>query len=80
MATMFLFSALGGAMFPLESTGRVFAQIGQVLPSAWTVEGFQNILIRGQGLGSALLPAAVLLGYALLFFTAGAWLFRRTDA
>lgn len=80
MATMFLFSALGGAMFPLESTGRVFAQIGQVLPSAWAVEGFQNILIRGQGLGSALLPAAVLLGYALLFFTAGAWLFRRTDA
>jgi len=77
MIAMFLFSALGGAWFPLESSGGAFAAIGRWMPSAWAMTGFQNILIRGLGLSSAWQPVGILLGYALLFFAAAVWRFRK---
>jgi len=46
-------------------------------PSAWAMSGFQNILIRGLGLESAWLPTAILLAYALVFFTVAVWRFRK---
>lgn len=76
MVAMFTLSALGGAWFPLEMTGETFAAIGHVLPSTWAMDGFQNILIRGMGLSSVLLPLAIMLGYAVLFFVIGALRFR----
>ena len=75
LATM-LFSALGGAMFPLAITGKAFATVGQVMPTAWAMEGLQNIVVRGQGLGSVLLPAGILLAYTALFFAVAVWRFR----
>lgn len=80
MVAMFVFSALGGAWFPLEGAGPAFAALGRVLPSAWAMTGFQNILLRGLGAQSALLPAAVLGGYALLCFGLAAWRFLRSEA
>jgi ABC-2 type transport system permease protein len=77
MVAMFVFAALGGAWFPLETAGRVFATIGHFTPAAWAMDGFQNVLVRGLGLGSALLPAAILLAYALGFFWLAVWLFRK---
>lgn len=73
---MFGFSALGGAWFPLETTGKVFSAVGHLTPSAWAIDGFQNIVIRGLGFQSALLPAGILLAYAVLFFMAALWRFR----
>jgi ABC-2 type transport system permease protein len=75
MFAMFLFSALGGCWFPLESTGGAFSVIGHLMPSAWAMNGFQNIVIRGLGLSSVLLPAVILLGYALAFFGLAIWRF-----
>jgi ABC-2 type transport system permease protein len=77
MVAMFVFAALGGAWFPLESAGRAFASIGHLTPAAWAMDGFQNILVRGQGFGSALRPTGILLAYALGFFGLATWLFRR---
>jgi hypothetical protein len=39
------------------------------------MDGFQNIVSRGLGFQSVLIPAAVLTGYALLFFTLAVWRF-----
>lgn len=77
MIAMFVFSAMGGTWFPLETTGGAFAAIGQWMPSAWAMDGFQNLLIRGQALNATLIPSAVLTGYALLFFVAAVWRFRK---
>lgn len=77
---MFVFTSLAGAWFPLEATGPVFNTIGHLTPGAWAMDGFQNILIRGQGFSSVLLPAAVVLGYALLFFAIAAWRMRKLQA
>lgn len=76
MIAMFLFSALGGAWFPLEATGSTFAAVGHLTPSAWAMDGFQNIAVRGLGLDSVLLPAGILLAYAGAFFGLAVWRFR----
>lgn len=76
MAAMFVFSALGGAWFPLEVTGGTFAAVGNLMPSAWAMTGFQNIIVRGLDLNSVLLPASVLLAYAAAFFGLAVWRFK----
>jgi ABC-2 type transport system permease protein len=79
MIAMFLFSGLGGTWFPLEVAGGAFAAIGKAMPSAWAMNGLQNILIRGLGLESVLLPALVILAYALGFFALAVWRFRKMN-
>ena len=76
MIAMFLFSALGGTWFPLEMTGKVFSTIGHLMPTAWAMDGFQNIAMRGLGLSSVLLPVGVLLFYTLAFFGLALWRFK----
>ena len=80
LVAMFLFSALGGAWFPLETSGGAFAAIGKVLPSAWAMNGFQNLLIRGLGLGSVWMAVGVLSAYALFFFALAVWRFGKMEA
>jgi ABC-2 type transport system permease protein len=46
------------------------------MPSAWAMEGFQNLILRGQGFASILMPVAVLLGYTLIFLAVAIWRFR----
>jgi ABC-2 type transport system permease protein len=70
---MFVFSGLGGAWVPLEVTGATFRAVGHLSPVAWALDGFENIAARGLGIGSVLLPAAALLGYAVLFFGLAVW-------
>lgn len=70
---MFIFSGLGGAWVPLEITGETFQKIGHVSPVAWGMDGFENIVARGLGFESVVVPAAALVGYAALFFILAAW-------
>jgi ABC-2 type transport system permease protein len=79
MIAMFLFSALGGTWFPLETAGGAFAAVGRWVPSAWAMNGLQNMLIRGLGLASMLLPAGILLAYAAGFFGLAVWQFRKLE-
>jgi ABC-2 type transport system permease protein len=80
MIAMFLFSALGGTWFPLETTGGAFATIGKAMPSAWAMNGLQNILIRGLGLESVWMAVGILSAYALGFFLLAVWRFRKIEA
>jgi ABC-2 type transport system permease protein len=79
MIAMFLFSALGGTWFPLEAAGGAFAAIGKAMPSAWAMNGLQNILIRGLGLESVWMAVGILSAYALGFFLLAVWRFRRIE-
>lgn len=76
MVAMFLFSALGGAWFPLEVTGQTFATVGHLTPTAWAMDGFQNLILRGLGLESVVLPVGILLAYGATFFALAVWRFR----
>ena len=79
LIAMFLFSALGGAWFPLEGSGKTFALIGHLTPAAWAMDGYQNILMRGLGLNSIWLPTVVLIGYGVCFFLLAIWRLGRTS-
>jgi len=76
LVAMFFFSALGGAWFPLEYTGKAFNTIGHLTPAAWALDGFQNIVMRGLGLQSVLLPVGIVVAYAVVFFGLAVWRFR----
>jgi ABC-2 type transport system permease protein len=77
---MFVFSGLGGAWVPLEVTGPTFQAIGHLSPIAWGMDGFDNILARGLGFESVLLPALALIGYAIVFFVLAVLRFQKIDA
>ncbi len=76
LIAMFVFTALAGAWFPLEGTGPAFNALGRLTPGAFAMSGFQDIIVRGLGFASVLLPCAVLLGYAAVFFGLALWRFR----
>ncbi len=79
MVAMFFFSALGGTWFPLEASAGAFAAAGQLMPSYAAMTGLQNILIRGLGVSSIWQPLGMLFIYALIFFLAGVWHFRKME-
>lgn len=76
LVAMFLFSAFGGAWFPLEVAGKTFATVGHLSPAAWAMDGFQNIVLRDQGTISTFLPAGILLAFAGAFFALAVWRFK----
>ena len=73
---MFVLAGLGGAWGPLEITPENFQQIARLTPVAWIIDGFQDIIIRGQGLEAVWLSSVVLLGYAGILFVFAIWRFR----
>lgn len=79
MVAMFLFSALGGAWFPLEASGGAFAVIGRFTPTAWAMNGFQNVLLRGLAVNSVLVTVGVLLAWAAGFLGLAVWRLRAVD-
>jgi ABC-2 type transport system permease protein len=76
LVPMFVLAGLGGAWLPLEFTSETVQRIGHASPVAWIMDGFKNILVRGQGLEAAWLPALVLLGFAAGCFGLAIWRFR----
>jgi ABC-2 type transport system permease protein len=73
---MFILTGLGGAWFPLEITGDTFSRIGHLLPTAWAMDGLQNVVVRGLGLGSVLLPAGIVVAWAVALLALAAWRLR----
>ncbi|GAB4153142.1 MAG: ABC transporter permease [Candidatus Promineifilaceae bacterium] len=67
---------MGGCWYPLELFPQAVQTAVHVLPTTWTMRGMLDILLRGQGLEGVLLEAAVLSGFAAIFFALGAWRFR----
>jgi ABC-type Na+ efflux pump permease subunit len=79
LVPMFLLTGLGGAWVPLEVAGPTFEMIGHFSPVAWALDGFRNVAIRGLGVNAVLMPAAVLAGFALFFFTLAIWRFYAAE-
>ncbi len=73
---MFVLSGVGGAWVPLEFTSQTFQTIGHLLPTAWAMDGFENLVIRGLGIESVLQPVAIMSAYAVGLFALAAWRFR----
>lgn len=69
-------AALGGAWWPMDIVPPTMRTIGHLFPTAWAMDGFQDIILRGAGVSQVATPALVLLGFAALFFGLGVWRFK----
>jgi ABC-2 type transport system permease protein len=69
-------SLLGGCWYPLELFPSAVQKIVHVLPTTWAMQGMNEIVLRGNGLAAVLPDAAVLLGFAAVFFTIGLLRFK----
>jgi len=67
---------MGGCWYPLELFPPTIQQAMKVLPTTWAMQGLLDVVQRGQGLAAVLPEAAVLLGFAVLFFVIGILRFR----
>ena len=71
-----VFALMGGCWYPLELFPPVVQNFVKVLPTTWAMQGMLDLVLRGGGLQDVLPEAAVLLGFAAIFFTVGIWRFR----
>ena len=67
---------LGGCWWPMELFPAGLQQVVKVLPTTWAMSAMTDITMRGHGLVDILPEAAVLLGFAVVFFVVGLWRFR----
>jgi ABC-2 type transport system permease protein len=67
---------LGGCWYPSEFFPEIARSAARLLPTTWAMQGLTDLVIRGQDLAAVLPEAAVLLGFAAVFFTAGVARFR----
>ena len=72
-------SAIGGSMFPRFLMPAGLQKAGLVLFNSWALEGFTNVFWRELPLSSLALPAAVLVGWGIVFFLVARQLTRRWE-
>ena len=67
-----IMAVVSGAMFP----SIYIPGLQSVTPHYWAIQGFLNVVARGQGVNGVLLPVGILLTMSAVFFTIGAVRFR----
>ncbi len=67
---------LGGAWIPTFFFPAWLQKATVVVPTRWAIDGIDAMTWRGVGLSGAVLPTAVLLGFAALFGGLAVWQFR----
>jgi len=72
-------SAIGGSMFPRFLMPAGLQKAGLVLFNSWALEGFTNVFWRELPLSSLVLPAAVLVGWGIVFFVVARQLTKRWE-
>jgi ABC-2 type transport system permease protein len=71
-----VFALMGGCWYPLELFPPAIQSGVKILPTTWAMQGMLDLVLRGGSLQDILPEAAVLLGFAAIFFSLGVWRFR----
>lgn len=71
-------SMLGGTMWPLDVVGPVMQRVGHLMPQAWAMDAWSQIVNEGAGVAGIATDLAVLTGFAAAFLVVGSWALRRT--
>jgi ABC-2 type transport system permease protein len=71
---------LGGAWVPAFLFPAWLQQLTWLVPVRWAVDGFDAMTWRGLGIGEALLPVGLLLGFSALCGAIAVWRFRWEEA
>jgi ABC-2 type transport system permease protein len=73
-------SALGGSMFPRFLMPERLQKASLVLFNSWALDGFINVFWREAPLTSLVMPVAVLIAWAIVFFLIARQLTRRWES
>jgi ABC-2 type transport system permease protein len=71
---------LSGAFFPIDQTPEWLQKVSMIFPMRHLNDGLSAVLVRGQGVEALLLPAAVLVGFALVVGFIASRVFRWDDS
>lgn len=69
--------ALGGCMIPLDVFPEPMRVVAHVVPQFWAIEGWQQLIFDGDGLGGIARSLAVLSGFAVMLLGAATVALRR---
>ena len=69
-------AAVGGMMVPVFTMPEFMQTVSKISPHNWALSAYQDLIVRGLGLADIWLEAAVLAGFALVFFAFAVWRFR----
>ncbi len=67
-APLVIGALLGGCMFPLDLMPSFLRTLSYLVPQSWALNGYQNLMVRGQGLAGVFPQVVILFAFALLFF------------
>lgn len=70
---------LSGSFFPLDGAPAYVTAVSKVLPLKHLNDGMLDTMVRGEGPASALVPMAILLGFAIVVTAIASRLFRWDD-
>jgi ABC-2 type transport system permease protein len=71
-----LLAVLGGAWFPLEVASASFSRVAHFLPTAWVVDSFHGIILKGWGVGDVLFAVGIVWAWIVVVFALAVWRFR----
>lgn len=71
-APLIISALLGGCIFPLDLMPPLMRTLSMFVPHSWALTGFQDLMVRGQGLQDILPQIVVLLAFAAVFFAIAA--------
>ena len=72
-------AAIGGCWWPLDFEPGWMRELAQWLPTTWTMQAFNDLMIRNQPPSAALLPVAATIGIGVIFIVAGLLRFLSLD-
>ncbi len=64
-------AAVGGCWWPLDFEPHWMRVAALAMPTTWTMHAFNNLMIRGMGVHSAILPALITVGLGFVFLGGG---------
>ncbi|MNP04131.1 Inner membrane transport permease YhhJ [compost metagenome] len=79
MLVVLTLAALGGTMVPLFIMPDIMQKIALITPHAWALSGYQDLLVRGMGIGDVLTNILALLGFGAVFISISIWRMRFDD-
>ncbi|KAF0198101.1 MAG: ABC-2 type transporter [Bacillota bacterium] len=62
---------LSGIFWPVEIMPAFMQSIARAMPQYWAMQGFTNIMLRGDDITTLFLPGGILLGLTVVFLTLG---------
>jgi ABC-2 type transport system permease protein len=69
-------AALGGAWWPIDVVPGWMERLAMITPAYWAMRGFQDIIVREQGLAAVMPEAGVLVAMGAVFLAVGLSRFR----